>query len=161
MTQAAAEKDWPFGIAPNAYGRLQALFDKTPDLARVWVYGSRARGDHRPASDIDLAVEWQDADKPWRLSAALEELELIYRTDLVTLSDMLAPEFRQRIERDRKIFWEPRRHNAEVESMGAIQLKPFQSTVLGQLGRFIAELKKHQTQALAAAKALRVMEGML
>src|SRR5665811_560698 len=130
MTQAAAEKDWPFGIAPNAYGRLQALFDKTPDLARVWVYGSRARGDHRPTSDIDLAVEWQTPDKPWGLSAALEELELIYRTDLVNLNDKLNAEFRQRIERDRKIFWEPRRHATQASALGGTQLKEFQTKVL-------------------------------
>ena len=29
----------------------------TPLIKRVWVYGSRARGDHSPASDTDVAVE--------------------------------------------------------------------------------------------------------
>ena len=28
-----------------------------PSLQRVWLFGSRARGDHRPRSDIDLAFE--------------------------------------------------------------------------------------------------------
>lgn len=150
----------PFGIAPNIYAKLLSLFDQTPGLARVWLYGSRARGDARHESDIDLAVEWQASDKPWGLSSALEELELIYRTDLVDLNDKLAPDFRARIERDRKIFWEPRRHSAEVESIGATQLKPFQATVLGQLARYINELKKHQAQAQAASTALSAMEGM-
>ena len=27
-----------------------------PEIAQVWLYGSRARGDHRPDSDIDLAI---------------------------------------------------------------------------------------------------------
>lgn len=160
MSLPADAKDWPFGIAPNAYARLQALFDKTPGLARVWLYGSRARGDHRPASDIDLAVEWQDADEPWHLSAALEELELIYRTDLVSLDKTLNAEFRQRIERDRKVFWEPRRASVSAASVGAVQMKKFQDETLKQLDGYLAELKKNKTQSDAAQAALRVMEGM-
>ncbi len=27
-----------------------------PEIAQVWLYGSRARGDHHPNSDIDLAI---------------------------------------------------------------------------------------------------------
>lgn len=31
--------------------------EKHSEIARVYLYGSRARGDHRPDSDIDLAIE--------------------------------------------------------------------------------------------------------
>jgi len=31
--------------------------EKHPEIARVYLYGSRARGDHRAGSDIDLAIE--------------------------------------------------------------------------------------------------------
>jgi type III restriction enzyme len=162
MSDSRDEMDWPFGIAPNVHAKLERLFERTPGLAKVWVYGSRGRGDQRRESDIDLAVEWQDKDDRSRagLSCALEDLELIYRTDLVDLSEMLDPQFRARIERDRKLFWEPRRHGVQVESLGATQLKPFQATVLDQLGRYLTELKKHQAQAQAASTALRAMEGM-
>lgn len=30
-----------------------------PKVRRVWVYGSRVKGTHRPDSDIDIAVELQ------------------------------------------------------------------------------------------------------
>ncbi len=162
MSELAHDKDWPFGIAPNVHAKLSALFEQTPGLAKAWIYGSRGRGDQRRESDIDLAVEWQDKDERsrTRLWSALEALELIYRTDLVDLSDALNPDFRARIERDRKIFWQPRRQKADIESLGATQLKTFQSTVLGQLARYITELKKHQAQAAAAEQALRAMEGM-
>jgi type III restriction enzyme len=161
MTEKAAESEnWLFGIAPRAVARLRGLFESTPGLAKVWVYGSRGRGDYRPASDIDLAVEWEAGNGPSGLSIAVEDLQLIYRIDLVNLADKLAPDFRGRIERDRKIFWEPRRRSADIESVGATQLKTFQTRVLGQLGSYIAELKKHRAQAEKAANALRVMEGM-
>ncbi|PIQ54822.1 MAG: type III restriction endonuclease subunit R [Comamonadaceae bacterium CG12_big_fil_rev_8_21_14_0_65_59_15] len=159
MTQPADAQDWPFGIAPNAYARLQNLFDNTPGLARVWLYGSRARGDHRPASDIDLAVEWQDPDQPWRLSGALEELELIYRTDLVSLDKPINTEFRQRIERDRKIFWQPRRHAVQAPALATTQLKDFQTQVLGQLDQYLAELQQQKAQSVPIVQALRAMEN--
>ncbi len=151
----------PFGIAPYVFAKLSHLFDATPGLGKVWVYGSRARGDARPESDIDLAIDWPDAGHDFlRLKDRIDALGLIYRTDVLHWQSTLAEDFRARIERDRKVFWEPRRHSAHVESLGVIQLKTFQSTVLGQLARYITELKKNQTQSIAAEQALRVMEGM-
>ena len=160
MSESPAAANWPFGIAPNAFARLQALFENTPDLARVWVYGSRARGDYRPSSDIDLAVEWQTPGKQGALSSGLEDLELIYRADLVNLADTLAPEFRARIERDRKVFWEPRRAAVNASSVGAVQMKKFQGETLEQLDTYLAELKKHKLQSDKAQAALKAMEGM-
>ena len=160
MSEAQSSADWSFGIAPNVFAKLQALFEGTPGLGRVWVYGSRGRGDYRPSSDIDLAVEWQTPDKHWTLSSGLEELELIYRTDLVNLADSLAPEFRSRIERDRKLFWEPRRAAVNATGVGAVQMKKFQGETLEQLDRYLAELKKNKAQSDAAQAALKAMEGM-
>ena len=36
-----------------------ALAEQTPDIAILWLYGSRARGTHREDSDYDLAVAFQ------------------------------------------------------------------------------------------------------
>lgn len=30
---------------------------RTPEVTRVWLFGSRIRGTHRPGSDLDVAVE--------------------------------------------------------------------------------------------------------
>ncbi len=35
-----------------------SLARRRDDLAAVWLYGSRARGDHHPESDFDLAVAY-------------------------------------------------------------------------------------------------------
>jgi hypothetical protein len=32
------------------------LFEQTPGVQAVWLFGSRARGDARPDSDVDLAI---------------------------------------------------------------------------------------------------------
>ena len=112
-----------------------ALFDGTPNIARVWIYGSRARGDHRHESDIDLAVDAPEMSETdfSRLSGQLDDLGLIYRVDLLRLQGVLDEGFRSRIERDKKIFWEPRRYAADAGELGGMELKPFQSEVLAQL----------------------------
>jgi len=103
-----------FGIPVGQYRRLQQLFESAPNLRRVWIYGSRARGDHRDLSDIDLAVDAPDLPAAGlaKLKAGLEDLNVLYRVDLVHLQDDLDVELRRRIEQDRQVFWEPSRQFA-------------------------------------------------
>jgi predicted nucleotidyltransferase len=57
--------------------------------AVVYLYGSRARGDHQPFSDIDLMIEGEPI-KPAELSRIRESLvegPLPYKVDLVLISE--------------------------------------------------------------------------
>ncbi len=57
--------------------------------ANVFVYGSRARGDHKPFSDLDLMVETKNGE-PIPLGAYLETMQksnFPYKVDLVNYSD--------------------------------------------------------------------------
>ncbi len=149
-----------FGIAPTVVARLRAIFDRTPGVETVWIYGSRARGDHREASDIDLAVDAPEFDREAfsRLWAAVDGERFLYQVDLTHWQTAGNEDFRARIKRDRRVFWEPRRHAAASEEIGATQLKPFQSNVLAKLDLYLAELKKHRAQSEVAASALRAAE---
>ena len=149
-----------FGIAPSSIAKLVGLFDSTANIARVWIYGSRARGDHRNESDIDLAVDAPEMSETdfSRLSGQLDDLGLIYRVDLLRLQGVLDEGFRSRIERDNKIFWEPRRYAADAGELGGMELKPFQTEVLGQLAAYLDALAKEQVKANKAAEALRAAE---
>ena len=68
-----------------------ALAEQTPDIAILWLYGSRARGTHRVDSDYDLAVAFKTFihDNPletrlrpellamdWRRALGLQEHQL-------------------------------------------------------------------------------------
>jgi type III restriction enzyme len=68
--------------------------------------------------------------------------------------------FAAHIERDRKLFWEPRRAAVNASSVGAVQMKKFQGEALEQLDTYLAELKKHKQQSDNAQAALKAMEGM-
>ena len=67
--------------------------------ARVWLYGSRARGDAGRCSDIDIAV-WPQAPLPAgtlaRLRDALEESTIPYHVDAIDLSTV-DEVFRQKV----------------------------------------------------------------
>jgi amidophosphoribosyltransferase len=80
---------------------LSILRARIPDRA-VWVFGSRANGNARRRSDLDLAVDG-DEPLPLRLRSELAEdfdkSDLPYRVDVVDLAS-ITPEFRKHIEGD-------------------------------------------------------------
>ena len=98
--------NWPYGVAPAVFRKLAVLFEATPGISSVWIYGSRGRGDHRDESDLDLAIDMPDGSFS-RLANAIDDLELIYPVDVVHWQSLMSDSFRQRIERDRKLFWQP------------------------------------------------------
>lgn len=147
-----------FGIAPYSAAKLTRTFEQSPGIDRVWIFGSRARGDYREESDIDLAVEAISEKAYSDASNAVERLELLYRVDLVDLRRVSDKEFRSRIEQDKKLFWEPRTYPADAAGLSAVELKQFQREVLAQLARYIAELEKQRALADRAAEALRAAE---
>lgn len=147
-----------FGLAPIFRAKLRRAFEQTLGIERVWIYGSRARGDHRPESDIDLAIQATCKNAFSRAWAAVEKLELLYRVDLVDLQHVGDKEFRSRIEQDKKLFWEPRSYPTDTAGLAGTDLKQFQREVLAQLARFIGELDKQRVLTEKAAEALRAAE---
>ena len=162
-TEAEGELARHFGIEASSLSAIRRLCEHTPGLERVWVFGSRARGDHRQRSDIDLV-----ADAPgWTLSDslafadALKHLPMVYPVDCGWWQDAgLQAEFRRQVEQDRRVLWEPRRLAANAPSAGSTTLKRFQSDVLLKLGRYVDELKKREARVMADVTTLRAMEGM-
>lgn len=155
-----------FGIAPTTRRRLAALFEQSAGLEAVWIYGSRARGTQRNASDIDLAIDAPDWD--WRARSqfehALEALGLMYRVDITFLQDKLDERFRALIERDRQLLWRPAQAAVDLpQVLGNTDLKDFQTKALDKLGVYLAQLalsRSESEQALAAMAQIKAMENM-
>ena len=77
------------------------------DVARVILFGSRARRDHRPRSDIDLAVDAPRVSaRQWQeITEIVDAAETLLPIDLVRL-DAAPPELRERIAAEGRILFE-------------------------------------------------------
>lgn len=64
--------------------RLKSLFEAHSDIDVVILYGSRAKGTHRPGSDIDLALKSKsfDIQALSDLSGKIDDMLLPYEIDL-------------------------------------------------------------------------------
>ena len=72
--------------------------DKALDLKRVFLFGSRARGDAREDSDIDLAFDHRSPPPIWAdfVNAMREHAPTLLDLDLIDLAQA-TPELRARI----------------------------------------------------------------
>lgn len=92
-----------------------ALYDKIARAARnngatrLVLYGSRARGDAAPRSDIDLAVFGMPRDRRSRFWAELEELPTLLRFDIAYITPDTSPLLLDNIERDGVTLYEKNR----------------------------------------------------
>lgn len=80
-----------FGLTKSEYEfllqNLVAPLEKSG--AKIWCFGSRARGDHSPFSDIDIMVE-SSLDLSSQINRIIEffsQSNFPYKVDLVQLSD--------------------------------------------------------------------------
>lgn len=72
------------GLNPNVLNALQNEFARIPQVQQARVYGSRAKGNYRPGSDIDIAL-FGSALTPQHLLTLenrLDDLLLPYQIDL-------------------------------------------------------------------------------
>ena len=92
-------------IQPKHLALVRAiLLQHLPQGGIVWAFGSRARGDNREASDLDLAVDLGRAltlSELAALSAAFEESALPYKVDLVDMRQ-ISVAFREIVVASRK-----------------------------------------------------------
>ncbi|MDE2593411.1 MAG: nucleotidyltransferase domain-containing protein, partial [Burkholderiales bacterium] len=150
-----------FGLDEYTARCLQAIFERFDGLERVWIYGSRARGDHRVGSDIDLladAPDWDDKTFA-KLWAAVDDEGFLQGVDLSHWQRAGDTRFKDHVLRDRQLFWQRASlKNAVPQAIGLVELKPFQDKVLEQLAVYLAELSRHAQAAERTAKALSAAE---
>ena len=80
----STDKDLRFGLPTLVVEKLSALFAQYHSINRVIIYGSRAMGNYRPGSDIDLCIEAESLNltQLLKIENALDELLLPWKIDL-------------------------------------------------------------------------------
>ena len=92
-----------YGIEATVIRQISALAKKH-HIQKVILFGSRARGDFRRASDIDLAVQGGNVCR-FRLDIE-EETHTLLTFDVVDLCSDLSPELREAIGREGVLLYE-------------------------------------------------------
>lgn len=74
-----------FGLKQRDIDCLHKAFGQLPEIEQVLIFGSRAKGNARPGSDIDLAIKGRAVTDQTilRLRGVLEELPLPYFIDVI------------------------------------------------------------------------------
>jgi predicted nucleotidyltransferase len=87
-----------FQLEPRHFEILRAILKKYH--LKVWVFGSRSKGQARPLSDIDLAVKDPISSRDLaQVRLDFEDSKLPMKVDLVVWSE-IDPSFQKRIEPD-------------------------------------------------------------
>ena len=92
------------GLKPEVISSLQQVFAQFPQIDRVVLYGSRAKGSFRNGSDIDLTIMLKPGVNPGsdlyaEISERIESLDLIYTIDLSFFGEIQNPALVEHIER--------------------------------------------------------------
>jgi predicted nucleotidyltransferase len=89
-------------VRPQDLQVLRSLFGRFPKVREVVLFGSRATGTARRASDIDLAVSAPEASaEEWlALREAIDEAPIIFEFDVVRREALASESLRRAIDRD-------------------------------------------------------------
>jgi predicted nucleotidyltransferase len=97
-----------FGLSDRTIEKIQHVFEGFPEIDKAVLYGSRAKGNYQPGSDIDLTLFGTGLDHQ-RLSAiaeALDDLLLPYTIDLSVFDQLRHPALEAHIERVGQVFYQ-------------------------------------------------------
>ena len=98
-----------FGLSDKTINAINKIFSRYPQIDKVVIYGSRARGDYKNGSDIDLTIYGDISfDEKLRISGLIYDLPIPYTCDLSIFKEIKNENLTDHIERIGQIFYEKR-----------------------------------------------------
>ncbi len=91
----------PFGLSPETLEKLRGVFARHEAIASVLIYGSRAKGNYRAGSDIDLTIKGDNMPfvELMQVEVEVDDLLLPYTVDLSQYDEISNAELRAHIDR--------------------------------------------------------------
>lgn len=89
------------GISENSLSIVLSTLKANKSVKEAILFGSRAKGNYKPGSDIDIAVKGEDIDKNQlsTLNAAFEESPLVYFVDIISYDNITNSDLKEHIDR--------------------------------------------------------------
>ncbi|WOG29992.1 nucleotidyltransferase domain-containing protein [Endozoicomonas sp. 8E] len=100
-----------FGLSDKTIEAIQDVLSQHRQIGRAVIYGSRAKGNYRTGSDIDLTLvaakgETLDLNLLIKIDDALDNLLLPYSFDLSILAGIDNPALVEHIQRVGQLFYQ-------------------------------------------------------
>jgi predicted nucleotidyltransferase len=95
------------GLSVETINKIKGVFVKHPQIDAVILYGSRAKGNYRPGSDIDLTLHGEKLDLHIlnKISNDLDDLLTPYKFDISIYHDIDNQDLIDHIKRVGVEFW--------------------------------------------------------
>jgi predicted nucleotidyltransferase len=96
-----------YGLEQDDIDQINRIFTLYPNIEKVILYGSRAKGNFRPGSDIDLAMEGENLNlsEQMEIEDKLDDLLLPYKIDLSIKQHIRNKDLIGHIDRVGKVFY--------------------------------------------------------
>ena len=97
-----------FGLKESTINKIISVFAKHPKIEKVLLYGSRAKGNYRNGSDIDLTLIGDELSYSYlsNIELDIDDLFLPYSFDISILKDIDNPDLVEHINRVGVVLYE-------------------------------------------------------
>lgn len=104
----------PHGLKKDSIEKINKIFAQYDQIKEVILYGSRAKGNYKPGSDIDLTLKGEGINLKVinKISLDLDDLLLPYTFDLSIYHHIKQSDLKDHILRVGKVIY--RRHGPET-----------------------------------------------
>lgn len=105
-----------FGLTDAIVEKFRAVFSNYPEIAEVVIYGSRAKGNFREGSDIDITLKSEKVTENIRSEVwlALDDLNTPYLIDLSVFNNLDSKSLIDHINRVGKVFYKKEVHDVSA-----------------------------------------------
>jgi predicted nucleotidyltransferase len=96
------------GLTDRDKQTISSILADFPDVSKVFIFGSRAKGNFRAGSDIDLAIMDDQVSMKdlLRLRSKLEDSDLPYSVDVVHYPSIKSQQLKEHIDRVGQAFYQ-------------------------------------------------------
>ena len=96
-----------FGLKETVIDKINSVFENYSEIEKVVIYGSRAKGNFRPGSDIDITLIGKNLEYSIlsKINISIDDLNTPYLFDISIFEKLNAPDLEEHINRVGQIFY--------------------------------------------------------